>query len=1144
MSLNYLKTKSCLNFNERNSKRCNNMKCQNKISRYLAALQNPHLDKLAVVADIFSHLSYDELHVFKKRVPRLFQSLINLNYLKRQSFDKVFNSGYQFDKGEDICEYIGMLAYIFEEHQKELNLFLKLYNEFEESLLLGKYNDCRKKLNEINTKVSYSFWGADTEIKLSRLTENLAKATNVYNKLFRTNRRLSSLCNFSFKTSTVDVPFDTDVEHYLRRMPDQYSREVYISHCFPYKDNKEGRSIYFDTTLSIIDLYCGFIYSLDILSQETIQNEKFVSYLTIIADAIQDKRLRKRVCLITNTISNDIKNGTERQGLIEDYFRGNYAKVVELGEEYLGDNPFDISIMDLYVKSCVVTHQKIREITNESPIISKIICYYHHYLQTDENSDVYRKKLRNLCEVWYSLPSFKHLYWLVEDRSRNEISNLSRHYWRGSFGLNVQDVTYYQNSKEKINFISQWNIELAGLISKQNNEAISKDNVDFWKMQLWERSNDDLEEMTKLIRSKSISPFSRSPICSYVINRYFSLSEIREAVELFSEITTEDSNHIVLTLDEPLVKKFLESDEDRQYDNPLDFSIFYTYVNAAPYKRYLSMKRYLKQKHVEKVSELIVDGSPKVKSLLMHVADRQVLSLQRVFKNSDEVIDERILICKNLYDYYKDKRFLDEASSLSKLQTINGLVQQVEESKIYVDTESIKNKEFKDKEFNVLYDIFKNTRDNVTMLENKSPELYAILSLLQKNGNYSFAFYSDGDSKETDYKYSLFEKLYLEARNKFVYDPKYGLDYYLSTRIRHGTIDNQLRNHLQEYKLVTNKDEMGEYTENVYWIRRFGNKSDCDKILKSFSQKADTLIYALKNEWIQIKTEEVDSKPNAVFDFSLNKLSGRINDLMLKCSQADFEVCTTLIFDDLWGYTEECLSTMREVLDETHGKMRLLLDELNTRISELPSNIVALNEFKDSVTLCKTQLQTDFQKVQGWFLRKDVSTFDFSILQAFDASLSAINRINQDQLRIHKEINSPSLFNGKYFGAMHDLFHDILKNILDYQKKRKNVKGEVSAVIAEEGDMLNVTISNPIAEQDIPQLQATIEEANLGYSHLISRGRSRVEGKSGFPKIYNIVRNVFDSLDNRYQNKIENGKFIVEISINISKLRRDEDSNS
>ena len=1121
------------------------MKQQNKISRYLAALQNPQLDKLGVVSEIYSNLSYDELQVFKKRVPRLFQSLVSLTYLKRQSFEKVFNSGYQFDKGDDVREYVGMLAYIFEQHQKELNLFMKLYYEFEQSLLAGKYNDCRKKLNEINTKVSYSFWGADTEIKLSRLTENLAKATNVYNKLFRANRRLSSFCNYSFKTATVDVPFDTDVEHYLRRMPDQYSREVYISHCFPYKDNKEGRSIYFDTTLSIIDLYCGFIYSLDILSEETIHDEKFVRYLTIISNAIQDKRLRKRLCLITNTITEDIKNSAERQGLVEDYFRGNFDNVVASGEEYLRDNPYDISIMDLYVKSCVVTHQEIREITNDSPLISKIICYYYHYLQTDENSDVYRKKLRNLCEVWYSLPAFKHLYWLVEDRSRNEIAHLSMHYWRGSFGLNVQDVAYYQDSEKKNNFISQWDGELAEIINKQNEGPISKDNVDFWKMQLWESNDDDLTEVTELVRSKLISPFSRNPISSYVINRNFSLSKIREAVELFSEIATEDSNHhILLTLDESLVKKFLESDEDRQFDNPLDFAIFYTYVNAAPYKRYLSMKRYLKHKQVEKVSELIVDGSPKVKSLLMHVADRQVLSLQRVFKNSDEVIDERILICKNLYDYYKDKRFLDEASSLSKLQTINGLVQQVEESKIYVDAESIKNKELKDKEFNVLFDIFRNTRDNVTMLENKNPELFAILSLLQKNWNYSFTLYSDGDSKETDYKYSLFEKLYLEARNKFVYDPKYGLDYYLSTRIRHGTIDNQLRNHLQEYKLVTNKDESGEYAANIYWTRRMGSGNDCDKILKSFSQKADALIYTLKNERIQIKTEEVDSKPNAVFDFSLSKLSGRINDLMLKCGQVDFDVCTALIFDDLWEYTEECLSQMREVLEETHGQMRSLLDELNTRMSELPSNTAALNEFKDSVTLCKTQLQTDFQKVQGWFLRKDVSTFDFSILQAFDASLSAINRINQDQLKIHKEINSPSLFNGQYFGAMHDLFHDILKNVLDYQKKRRNIKGEVSAIIGEEGDMLNIAISNPIAEQDIPQLQNTIEEANSGYPHLISRGRSRVEGKSGFPKIYNIVCNVFDSIDNKYHNKIENGKFVVEISINISKLRRDEDSNS
>ena len=271
------------------------MKQQNNITKYILELQNPKTDKLAVISDALCYLSYDELIVFNKRVPRLFHSLVKLNYLKRQSYGKVGNVGYTFGKGDDVCEYIGTLAYIFEQHRESLNLFVELFYEYEKSLLSGKYEDCKKILNKINTQVSYSYWGTDSEIKLCRMFEHLTQATKVYNKLFKENRRLSSLCFWSFKTSAVDVPFDTDVNHLLRRMQDQYAKEVFISHCFPYKDISIGRSVSSDSSFSIIDLYCGFIYSLDIFPKEIIHDARFLRYLKIIANTINDYRLKKTI---------------------------------------------------------------------------------------------------------------------------------------------------------------------------------------------------------------------------------------------------------------------------------------------------------------------------------------------------------------------------------------------------------------------------------------------------------------------------------------------------------------------------------------------------------------------------------------------------------------------------------------------------------------------------------------------------------------------------------------------------------------------------------------------------------------------------------------------------------------------------------
>jgi hypothetical protein len=1117
------------------------MKENKKISHYISLFENPKSNKLAVVSNMLCQLSYDELNVLKKRVPHLFSSLVKVNYLKRQSFNKVASSGYYFEKEDGICEYFGTLAFIFEQHKDVLNLFVELLGQFEESLLLGQYEKCKEIIDRINNEVSYSYWGADIEIKLSRLTKGITGATATYNKLFSDNAKLSSLCNLSFKTSAIDVPFDSDVEQCLKRMPDQYSKEFYIFHSFPFIDNKEGSWIFSNNLFSIVDLYCGFIYCLDILSKETIQDEKFLRYFTIISTTINDNRIKKRISLLNKKIDG-IENEKARQDILLDYYDGNYTEVVEKGKEYIAMNPFDISIMDLYVKSCIIQQVTIPEVKDNCSLIQRITYYYYRYLINNEYSDVFRKKLLNLCEVWYSMPSIKHLYLMIQDRSTNDIARFNKNYWRSSWGLNIQDAFFYDSIDDKKSFVFSWinNDHLMAFIEQGQKEQSVLDQVDFVDFQFCKnkKTPELLNKLDRLIEEKRLPSFSRNMMCSFLFNAYLENEQIKEAIALFAREMTSEVHLDLTLLDEKLLDVLFDTDIDKQFSNPIDFAIFYTYVNAAPYKRYLSLKRFLKQKGVNKVSELNVDGDEKLRFFIENVADRQVLALHRLFKNSSEVIDERILICKNLFDFYQDKRYLEEISALSKEQTISGLVQQVDDSKIYVDIENIKNKELKDKEFNVLFDVFKNTDDNVKILENKSPEILQILSLLQSKG-LSLTLFSKDESMEIDYKYSLFKKLYLDVRDKFVFDPKYGLDYYLSTRIRHGTIDNQLRNHLQEYHLVTNTDDSGNYIDNAFWLNRFGYSKEIKDILNNFSKSADDLIFALKSERIQIKTEDDNSKPKAVFDFSSENLSPYMDDLYFECSQTDFDNCVSLFFNKLWEYTEACLLQMREVLDETHSLMRNLLDELYNDISEsLQNNSPYLTQFKDSITSCQTNLQLDFSKVQGWFQRKDVSTFDFSIQQVFEASMSAINRINQGELSIRKNISSVSSYKGEYFGAMHDLFHDILNNVLDYEKKRKSIKGKAVATIVEKDSVLYIEVTNPIVEEDVKSLQAIVKESEDGYSSLISKGRSRLEGKSGFAKIYNIVTNVFESKDNQYHNSIDNNLFKANISINVSNLIR------
>jgi hypothetical protein len=71
-------------------------------------------------------------------------------------------------------------------------------------------------------------------------------------------------------------------------------------------------------------------------------------------------------------------------------------------------------------------------------------------------------------------------------------------------------------------------------------------------------------------------------------------------------------------------------------------------------------------------------------------------------------------------------------------------------------------------------------------------------------------------------------------QERFLFDSSHGLDSYLSQRIRHGSIQNYLRNPVEEAQLVTQKDsQTGKYQANNYWLERFNEAhAEIDAVLK------------------------------------------------------------------------------------------------------------------------------------------------------------------------------------------------------------------------------------------------------------------------------------------------------------------------
>ena len=112
-------------------------------------LRSSSINKVTMVNILMQENTYDEMHTIYAKVPGIFKSIFTLPYLKRKSYSEVYGTGYILQK-DNIVEYIGILAFVFELNHKLLNKFVQLRQKFEDNLLIGNYNLAYQYLNEIN----------------------------------------------------------------------------------------------------------------------------------------------------------------------------------------------------------------------------------------------------------------------------------------------------------------------------------------------------------------------------------------------------------------------------------------------------------------------------------------------------------------------------------------------------------------------------------------------------------------------------------------------------------------------------------------------------------------------------------------------------------------------------------------------------------------------------------------------------------------------------------------------------------------------------------------------------------------------------------------------------------------------------------
>jgi hypothetical protein len=312
-------------------------------------------------------------------------------------------------------------------------------------------------------------------------------------------------------------------------------------------------------------------------------------------------------------------------------------------------------------------------------------------------------------------------------------------------------------------------------------------------------------------------------------------------------------------------------------------------------------------------------------------------------------------------------------------------------------------------------------------------------------------------------------------------------------------------------RLITETDTDSKYLPNDYWRDRLeplpGDvSSEILQALTEFSRAIDAVITEVKDEWLQILTENTGEK--GLFNYRIPRLDLYPIFLSLQTCNT-FEEFFEKTHEVLWSVTDASLKTIRtRVQGELQERLLAHLNGLSQVVSEKLGQ--DRSELNDAIARARTQLQNEIYRVANWFRRPPASeSSSYALTLPFEIGFAIIANLHPHISIEREEDILDSVFLKGYTRQSLVLIVNILLENAVKHSGLNTVNIEISAEITGGwvaircvNNMSKSILSNPREVENynaklVPMKKSLESESGL---RLASK-----EGKSGFHKISRIV---------------------------------------
>lgn len=1093
------------------------------------------------------------------------------NKSKPKSFNELRNTKQLGNTGNlegELAWFINSLK----KYSKEIVVFLSYEKKVEKFILFDEFDKAKELINEVNEKICYSYWAMEN---LFSIEEKLNDTECNWTLLKEINSKIEIRYSLFFSEN-----FSKKVEKDITLL--QYKRE--LENTLKGLDKKDVEYILFKLAYFYTNDYSEYSY---FLHTENISSiiDKYLILIDILFELANIKEHRSLVNSVLNELNSygiedyrldrigefsefkALDNFNEQIiSLFDIYSIGDYENSLKLSKKIIFEKSNSIELYEIYIKS-LIELDKPFEKTNISPTIDFVLENLFSVFIRDSEYYTSRENLLKLYLCFPKISFFKQLLSLVSNLTGiesikniiNKSTYIYSHYSNPSLiSLNTSVVEF---NFDKTLLDKHISLKINHAISTNDftvfkKGEIPKRKLDIYKLRAnyYNHKEENMITIIELYKNSNLNNFSNEEVILYLYNAYLTENKVTEAITVFVDAYFKNK-YFVERLKKSSLLNYIVDKNYKIDDISIDLPIYFYFEDANSYYQYTSLEVFLDSLSLSKPSEINYTDFEDTKKLIFLFKNVCIIDVLNnfylVFDSEAGVIEERkkILRILAILDKEKSDSYFEEIATLSQKLKIKEIIETVNDGKINLNFTRIK----EDKEYNLENSFnrfikFKDFSDlNEMSLLDTSELVISYLSELKKD-----------TSKLQQASFVSFKSLFFEIVDYFLFSNEHGLDGDLSTRIRHGVLENQLRSVFINKNLIATKNKDNEYNNVTYWGDLCKENSyplsiieKLQKALKSFSKIIDEYISTIINDYIQIQSNRHTQKKLGLFNYRFTDEILWIIYKEVTDSINNYDEFLNYTFDFLRVHTETLLKgIIGEFQQSINNNFQDALQNLEDEIEkDLHIKDVVNSEINQNIYNTKTLIQNELYNISEWF--KISNNLDNSILDIQTIIQTAIESIN---LNVN-DIKPKVVVDSEHFFEAGFYYIDIFKILIENAIKHSGLSTEDLNI---EIDVKTIVLYNTIGNIEVPTSKLIIKVSNnlsdeIDYNKLYNKLEELVnnwstelstvnkEGGSGFQKIKRILKYDIKSLESDLSFKMvgKELQFLLEIIHHIKDISND-----